>query len=318
MQDRRNNLFWGIILILVAAAILAQSQGLIDFQSLSPTWVTWIFAGVGVLFLVRYLISGLKEWGWLFPACILAALTVIIVMGASGRAEPFLASLIFIAVAIPFLVAFLLNVRSNWWALIPAFSCLVVGAIIVLADRVAGEWIGALVMFSVGLPFLVVYLVNRSRQWALIPAFCTLAVGAIILISMANNWAGVFVPFIIAIPFFYVYFTKPAHWWALIPAGILTSICVEAILTQPFMGAFADTAIPVGFMFLGWAVTFYLLWLRRKSVPTAWAQVVAIVFVILAIIQIMLGALAEIGLIVMLFAAGILLLFYGLRPKKAA
>lgn len=318
MKDRRSNLFWGIILILVAAAILAQSQGLIDFQSLSPTWVTWIFAGIGLLFLVQYLTSGLKEWGWLFPACILGALAAIISLGSSGWVEPFLGSLIFIAVAIPFLVAFLLNVRSNWWALIPAFSCLVLAAIIVLADLVAGEWIGALVMFSVGLPFLVVYLVNRSRQWALIPAFCTMAIGVIILISMVNDWSAVFVPFLIAVPFFYVYFTKPAHWWAIIPAGILASISVEVILTQPFMGKLADTAIPVGIMFLGWAGTFFLLWLRRKSVPTAWAQIVAIVFVILATIQIVLGAMAEIGLIALLFASGILLLYYGLRPKKAA
>lgn len=318
MKERKNNLFWGIILILVAAAILAQSQGLIHFQSLTSTWWTWIFAGASLLFLVRYLISGLKDWGWLFPTCILGALAVIITLADSGRSDPFLGSLIFIAVAIPFLVAFLLNVRGNWWALIPAFSCLVLAAIITLADRVAGEWIGALIMFSVGLPFLVVYLVNRSRKWALIPAFCTIAVGAIILISMASNWAGVFVPFFIAIPFFYVFFTQPKQWWALIPAGILTSIGVEASLTQPFMGAFANTAVPTGIMFLGWAGTFYWLWLRRANSPTAWAQIPAIVFAILAVVQIMLGAMAETGLIVLLFAAGAVLLFFGLRPKKVA
>ena len=318
MKDRKNSLFWGIILILAAAAILAQTQGLIDFRSLSPNWVTWIFAGVGLLFLVRYLISGLKEWGWLFPACILGALAAIIILAESGVNDAWLGSFVLIAVAIPFLVAFLLNIRGNWWALIPSFSCLVVAAIIALADRVPGEWIGALVMFSVGLPFLVVYLVNRSRRWALIPAFTTIAVGALILLSMAKTWTAVLVPFFIAIPFFYVYFTQPKNWWALIPAGFTASIGVEAILAQPFLGAFANTAIPVGIMFLGWAGTFYLLWLRRTSVPTAWANVPAIIFVIIAIIQILLGALAEIGLIVLLFAGGALLLFYGLRPKKAA
>jgi len=317
MKDRKNNLFWGIILILAAAAILAQGEGLINFRALSPTLWTWIFAGAGLLFLVRYLISGLKEWGWLFPTCVLGALAAIITLGSSGRSEPFLGSLIFIAVAIPFLVAFLLNVRGNWWALIPSFSCLVVAAIIALADTVAGEWIGALVMFSIGLPFLVVYLLNRSRQWALIPAFATFAVGAIILISMVNMWASVFVPLFIAIPFFYVYFTQPRNWWALIPAGIMASIGLEALLTQPFMGSFANTALPVGVMFLGWAATFYLLWLRRATIPTAWAYIPALVLGILAIVQLVLGALSEIGMIVLFFVGGAVLLFYGLRPKKA-
>ena len=318
MKDRRNNLFWGIILILVAAAVLAQQQNLINFESLSTTWWTWIFAGIGLLFLVRYLISGLKEWGWLFPACILGALAAVIILAESGTNDAWLGSLILIAVAIPFLVAFLLNVRGNWWALIPSFSCLVVAAIIFLAEQVPGEWIGALVMFAVGLPFLVVYLVNRSRQWALIPAFCTMAVGVIILLSMTSNWAGVLVPLFIALPFFYVYFTQPKNWWALIPAGILTSICIEVLLTLPFMGAFARTAIPVGIMFLGWAGTFFLLWLRRANAPTAWANFPAIVLLIVAAIQVVLGAFAEMGLIVLMFIGGAVLLYFGFRPKKAA
>jgi hypothetical protein len=316
MKKNTSNLFWGIILILAALAVLAQQQGFIDFQSLSPTVWTWVFAGTGLLFLVGYLVSGLKNWGLLFPACILGALSAIITLAESGRAEPFLGSLILIAVAIPFLVAFLLNVRGNWWALIPSFSLLVVAAIIVLADKVAGEWIGALVMFSVGLPFLVVYLTNRSHQWALIPAFTTIAIGVLILVSMASHWAAVLVPLVISAPFFYIYFTRPDQWWALIPAGILASIGVESLLSLSLLGDFAETSIPTGIMFLGWAGTFYLLWKRRKTVSTSWAQIPAIVFVIVAIVQLILGAFSEIGMIVLLFLGGILLLYQGLRPKK--
>jgi hypothetical protein len=318
MKKSTDNLFWGILLIVAAFAVLAQQQGYVDFNTLLPSTWSWIFAVGGLLFLVRYLVSGLKDWGWLFPACILGALAIIISLANVGAAEPFLGSILFIAIAIPFLVVFLLHIRSNWWALIPAFSCLVMAAIISFAEKVPGEWIGALVMYSVGLPFLLVYLVKRTRRWALIPAFATIAIGTLTLLSMTNEWVGVFVTLAISIPFFYVYVTQPGAWWAFIPAGMLASISVEALLTLPFLGSFANTSLPSGIMFLGWAGTFYFLWRQRDKYPTSWAQIPAMVFAIVAIVMLVLGAMSEIGMIVLLFVGGILLIYFGLRPRKTA
>jgi len=316
MKKNTDNLFWGIILILFALAILAQQQGYIDYNALSTNTWTWIFAGAGLLFLVSYLISGLKNWGYLFPACILGALAVIIALAEAGQADTFLGSLIFIAIAVPFLVAFLTKIRENWWALIPAFGCLMMATVINFADTAAGEWIGALMMFGIGLPFLFVYFVNRTRRWALIPALIMIAIGVMILVSMTTQWAAFFVPLIISAPFFYIYFSQPHHWWAMIPAGIMASIALENFLTQPFLGAFANTSIPTGIMFLGWAGTFYYLWLKRAESPTEWARIPALIFGIVAIVQLALGAITEIGMIVLLFAGGILLIYFGLRPKK--
>jgi hypothetical protein len=318
MKKNTENLFWGIILILVAFGVLAQQQEYIDFNSLSANTWTWIFAGAGLLFLVRYLVSGLKNWGYLFPACVLGALAAIIALSEAGNNDEFLASLIFIAIAIPFLVAFLTKMRENWWALIPAFGCLLLAAVINFEDKVAGEWIGALVMYGIGLPFLLVYLVNRTRRWALIPGLILIGIGTLLMINVINDWANIFVSMLIAATFFYVYFTQPERWWALIPAGIMASIALESILTLPFLGDFANTSIPTGVMFLGWAGTFYYLWLQREKSPTGWARIPAIVFVIVAIVQLVLGAISEIGMIVLLFAGGILLIYFGLRPKKTA
>ena len=318
MKKNTDNLFWGIVLILAALGILAQQQGYIDYNALSTNTWTWIFAGAGVLFLVGYLVSGLKKWGYLFPACILGALAAIITLAEAGQADAFIGSLIFIAIAIPFLVAFLTNVRENWWALIPAFGCLVMATVVNFADTVPGEWIGALIMFAIGLPFLLVYFVNRTRRWALIPALVMISIGAMILVSMASRWAAFFVPLIISAPFFYIYFTQPRHWWALIPAGMMASIALESLLTLPFLGSFASTSIPTGIMFLGWAGTFYYLWLQRTKSPTEWARIPAIIFGIVAIVQFVLGAISEVGMIVLLFAGGILLVYFGLRPKKTA
>jgi len=317
MKKNTDNLFWGIILILFALGILAQQQGYIDFNALSTNTWTWIFAGAGVIFLVRYLVSGLKKWGYLFPACILGALAVIITLAEAGKADEFLGSLIFIAIAIPFLVAFLTKIRENWWALIPAFGCLVMATVINFGDRVPDEWIGALILFGIGLPFLLVYFVNRTRRWALIPGLIMVGLGILPLISLASGWASILVSLLIAAIFFYVYFTQPERWWSLIPAGIMASIALESILTQPFLGEFASTSIPTGIMFLGWAATFYYLWLQRTKSPTEWARFPAMIFGIVAIVQLVLGAISEIGMIVLLFAGGILLIYFGLRPKKA-
>jgi hypothetical protein len=318
MKKNTDNLFWGIILILVALGILAQQQGYIDYNALSANTWTWIFAGAGIIFLVRYLVSGLKKWGYLFPACILGALAIIVFLAEAGKADAFIGSLIFIAIAIPFIVAFLTKIHENWWALIPAFGCLVMATVINFADSVAGEWIGALLMFGIGLPFLLVYFVNRSRRWALIPGLILVGIGILILVSFVNAWANILVSLLIAATFFYVYFTQPEKWWAIIPAGIMASIALETILTLPFLGAFARTTIPTGIMFLGWAATFYYLWLQRTKSPTEWARIPAMVFGIVAVVQLVLGAISGIGMIVLLFAGGILLIYFGLRPKKMA
>jgi len=316
MKKNTDSLIWGIFLILIALGILAQQQGYINFNAMSSNNITWIFAGAGLLFLVGYLVSGLKKWGYLFPACIFAALAGIIALSEARKADAFAGSLIFIAIAIPFIVAYLTKVRENWWALIPAFGCLVLATVINFADTVAGEWIGALVMFGIGLPFLLVYFVNRTRRWALIPGGIITGIGVLVLFSAVNFWANIIVSLLIAGTFFYIYFTQPARWWALIPAGLMASIALESILSLPFLGDFASSSIPTGIMFLGWAGTFYYLWLQRGKTPTEWARIPAIVFGIVAIVQLILGAISGIGMIILLIAGGILLIYFGLRPPK--
>jgi hypothetical protein len=84
-------------------------------------------------------------------------------------------------IALPFLVVFLIN-RSRWWALIPAWVMSLLGAVTLLADRVPGEALGAIVLWGIALPFLAVFLIDRSRWWALIPAGVLGAVGLIPLL----------------------------------------------------------------------------------------------------------------------------------------
>lgn len=315
MKRNLDSIFWGILLILVGGVALAHQMDYIDLEALSPmTWV-WIFVGLGLVFLVRYLVS-LKEWGWLFPTFFLEAIALTIWLAESGVREAYLGTPVMVAMALPFFVAFLLNMRQNWWALIPAFACSVVAVIITFADRMPGEWIGALVMYAVALPFFLVYLVNRSHRWALIPAFIVAAIGTLSLLSMASNWTGVIVMLAFSAPFFYVYFKQEGQWWALIPAGILASIAANVFLANPVFGKFAETTIPSAVQFLGWAATFHLLWRRRDTIPTAWARIPAMISAIVAAVLLVVAGFSETGLIVLLFLAGGVLIYMGLRPKK--
>lgn len=70
-----------------------------------------------------------------------------------------------------FLTVFYSN-RANWWALIPGFTLLGVAASVSLNTIVPGLadiLSGPIVLGSIGLSFLVVYLLNREFWWAIIP-----------------------------------------------------------------------------------------------------------------------------------------------------
>ena len=316
MKAKIDNIFWGILLILIGGLAFAQQQGWIGVFS-TPFWML-AFGALSLVFFIRYFIAGLRHWGWLFPACIFAAVAMILYFSESDVQEAWLAVPIFVAIAIPFLVAFSLNVRENWWALIPAFIMMVMCLVVIFETSLPGELIGALIMFSVAIPFALVYLSNRQKSWALIPAFTTGAIGIITLLSLYTvRWIGAVVPIMIAIPFFYVFFHDQQRWWAIIPAGVMASIGINVWLTDPMFGRFAASSLPTAILFLGWAATFGWLWYQREKFPTQWARIPALVLGIIGIILLVTGSFTEIGGVIVLIVSGLLLIYSSLRPRKS-
>jgi hypothetical protein len=116
--------------------------------------------------------------------------------------------------------------RERWWALIPGFTLVGLGALIGFGG-ILGELGGAFFLGMIGAGFLVIYLMRREFWWALIPAgalFSTAAVAA-----MADRFGGALSGSVL---FFGLALTFVAVWlapseygesrrWALIPAGIL-------------------------------------------------------------------------------------------------
>jgi hypothetical protein len=316
MKAKNLNFVWAIVLICAGGIALAQNFGYL--QDISWPWWTLVFGGLSLLFFTSYFISGIRNWGWLFPALIFAALAVMLPLGVSGFDSPLIGAPIFVAIAVPFLVAYLLDRRGNWWALIPAWVMLMLTGILVVVERVPGEVVGALVMFGAGVPFVVVYATDRSRWWALIPAgtLCALGLVLVLMLQVNAEYLGALFVLLLAVPFGAVYLMSPRNWWALIPAGVLTSIGVMVMLILS-IGNLSESAAArlTGVMFLGMAVTFAMLWLRRAVQPTAWAIYPAAALALLGLLAFGLGTRFELVWPVALIGTGVFMLYLTLRPR---
>jgi len=318
MKAKSVNLFWGLILILGGGLFLADNLGYLNLDSLTPYVWSVIFGAASLLFLALYLVSGVQKWGLLFPASISAGVALTIYMANATNADAAVGAPVLISVAVPFAVAFLLDARRNWWALIPTWVMVVITLITLVVDHVSGEAIGSLFMFAVALPFAGVYLANRTRRWALIPAFVISAIAVIPLLAnrATGELIGAYVTMMIALPFFIVYLWSPKNWWALIPAGFMGTIAIGLLVFLPGPGEIEHPEWMAALLFLGWALTFGALWLRRRSQPTEWAGYPALGFALSSPLVFFLGDNFELVWPIIIIALGIMVLFGSLRKHS--
>lgn len=103
------------------------------------------------------------------------------------RASALFWGAIFLAGGATFLGFFLQEKRSNWWAIIPAFTLLGMSADTLLPDRWQA-WSGAFFLGGLGLAFLGVYLSDRSRWWGLIPGGILLTLA--LVSGLDESWQG--------------------------------------------------------------------------------------------------------------------------------
>jgi len=280
-MKKSASLYWGIALILVSAALLADRLGFIDFGSISNNAWVYIFGGAAILFLLSYFLNGIKQWGWLFPALISAAISLTIWLATHNFEGAFLGAPILASVALPFYIGFAIN-RKDWGLLIPAWILTVLTIITLSADRVEGTLIGALFLLSAALPFLIVFLTNRTRQWALIPMWVLFILGLITLLAdhVSGNLIGALFMYAVALPFLVVYLMNRTHRWALIPAAIIAVVGTIPLLAMliggDVMGAFV--------MFL-FAIPFVIVYFRWKE--NWWALIPAGIFTSIGLVVVL-------------------------------
>ncbi len=315
MRSKLSSILPGLFLILAGAIALWAQRG--RFYNGAPQFWMVVFAGFSVLFLVAYVLSGVRAWGWLFPTLICGAVALTTYLAEAGVTSSIVGTPVLIAVGLPFIVPLILDVRKNWWALIPIWVMAVLAGVVAVADTVQGEWIASIVMLGFAIPFLIVFLTDRSRWWALIPAFVFAVIAFIPPAStfLKGEYMGGLINILIGLPFLVTYITSRKSWWALIPAGIMLSIGLMIGLIGVFGSTAAVGSIAVGVMFLGFAATFGLLWLRRDY-PLDWAKYPAVVLVIVAIFMFFSAGSLNYAWPIILIAGGLLLLYFGFRRKS--
>lgn len=317
MRKNLGRIFGGILLIAVGVVSLLQNQGYLDLSDLAPNiWVS-IFAGISVIFLALYFISGIENWGLLFPAGIFAALAFLIGMAVKGDVGPATVAPLFVGIGLPFVVAFLQDRKHNWWALIPTGVMAFLTIVLLVAENAAGEVIGAALFFVLAITFGLVY-ATRRQLWAAIVAYVMLVLGFTPLIAMGErpDLAGIVVMFGIALPFLFIYLRTPeTRWWAVIPGGILATIGVVVAIVlligedNPALMERISNVI----LYLGIGLIFVALWLRHKK---RWGMWVAIVAGILAVISAIVGDM-ERSWPILLVIGGVLLIYRALREKAS-
>ena len=261
MKPNFANILLGFALIFGGVIALANSLGYLPAFSIT-SWML-IFAALSVFFFIVFLVSGLRGWGWLFPVTVFAALA---------------------------------------------------GSMRIVGSNTPTEWIPALVVGSVAVPFIIAFLIDRNRAWALLPAFILGFVAFIPLFGrfLPGSMMAALIVAAVGLPFVTVYLVGPRVWWGIIPGGIMLSIALMLALN----GSLSST-LSISIMFLGWALTFGLVWLRSDLREASWAKYPAYVMGILAAIMFFISNGLETYWSVGLIIAGLFLVIYSLRPNHA-
>jgi hypothetical protein len=143
-------------------------------------------------------------------------------------------SVIFLAGGVFFLYRFALNMRGEWWALIPGLALMGVGASIVLPER----WSGLSFLGLLGISFLAIYLSNRQRWWAIIPGGVLITLGIVAALTDtygARETAGIF--FLGLGLTFLLVAVLASMQWAYIP-GVILLLMGAALGYTSMTGAF--------------------------------------------------------------------------------
>lgn len=179
-------------------------------------------------------------------------------------------ALCFLAAGVIFTYLYFKN-RRQWWPIIPGFTFLGLGVLILLSWTWPGfgDTIGTTFFLGMmGASFFVIYADHREHWWPIIPGGVLITVALSSLMEdLVRPWfdSGSLVLIGLGLTFLLVYLLSPATkrmTWTLWPAGILAAIgLIIGITTSPAM-AYAG---PLALVLIGG----YLVYRATSSRPKA-------------------------------------------------
>jgi hypothetical protein len=149
--------------------------------------------------------------------------------------------------------AFYAQERTEKWMLIPSYVLLVIAGLVALItlNILRDEAIATYVLWAIGMPFLVAFLLDRAQWYFLIPAYVLFAVGLMVgligLRILDDLLIPAYIMFAIAIPFFVTYSRDTTQWWPLIPGGIMAIIGLSFLIAE----ASVQYVVPVALIIAG-------------------------------------------------------------------
>ena len=177
-QTKKSGIVIGGSLILFG--VLALIETVID---LNPwVWVAVLVVGGFVVYAI-YATDRTAKWMLVISYAMLAVAGLVTLLALGVLSDPYVATYVLLAIALPFFAAFLFD-RTRWGLLIPAYVLTAVGVMVPLIELGVLDdlMIPAYILFAIAIPFFVVYLRNNKNWWALIPAgiLAVVAIGFLI------------------------------------------------------------------------------------------------------------------------------------------
>jgi len=260
-----------------------------------------LFLGLSITFAILWLRRSTQPTDWAkYPAAgfLLLAVVAFILGNGWNTLSDQRKAIAFTVASLFCVVGYCVHGLRKWGWLFPVLFCAAMAFTMWLSINNMDDSPLAVVaiLASIAVPFFIGFALNLKQRGLLIPGF--VATLAIVFFLIADNdlGEGAGIMFLFALPFFAIFFLSKRSWWAFIPGGIFASIGLVALLenvvphkdytSPPFT---MEWGVYTWVLFLGFAATFGVLWLLRKTQPTAWTGYPALGFLALATLFFALG-----------------------------
>ena len=172
-------------MLLIGAAFLLWNLGVLASYQATIGWIAvGLFGILGVSILVAQVL-GPQAWWRVIPGMTLLGIAGVVLLSIQSAPPVWIASVLFAAIALAFLIIYAGDRQERWWALIPFGAMAVMVAVMILSN--AG-WpataVGVVLFAGMGLVFLLVYALAKDRRalaWALTPAVALLLMALVAL-----------------------------------------------------------------------------------------------------------------------------------------